>query len=230
MSISSLIVERAKLLVSIYFYSRVFMTIFIVMWLMYSSYILLREEAPTSPLPSWVPTWLQRLMIRVPEEEESADESTDESTEESADSTTDSSAGENADSEYTLYGPPCTSERSILSSGVGDSGRDPCSRVRNALHTSQRARGVSDSKTSSSETAGLYGLAKQFLSKEADPTRTRFYNVHRVWFGEEPLVIFLFNMWVGAIILWAVSPILTAIALRFSFLLPSVPATTTQTR
>jgi hypothetical protein len=45
-----------------------------------------------------------------------------------------------------------------------------------------------------------------FLNDEEN--HVRYFNLHRVWFGEESIVMILFKLWYYAALLWMLSPIL----------------------
>lgn len=50
-------------------------------------------------------------------------------------------------------------------------------------------------------------------SGDSDDKRLRYFNLHRVWFGEESVILILFKMWYYAIIIWMISPMITPIIL-----------------
>jgi len=43
----------------------------------------------------------------------------------------------------------------------------------------------------------------------------RFFNLHRVWFGEESIVIIIIKLWFYTAILWLLGPILRELAVLF---------------
>ena len=51
-------------------------------------------------------------------------------------------------------------------------------------------------------------FARPSESKEEDETRQKYFYLHRVWFGEESIIMILFKMWYYTLILLMLNPIL----------------------
>ena len=46
-----------------------------------------------------------------------------------------------------------------------------------------------------------------------DQDYARYFNLHRVWFGEESVLLMLFKLWYYSAILWLLSPVLRQLAI-----------------
>jgi len=58
-----------------------------------------------------------------------------------------------------------------------------------------------------------YKLTKQSEEEEeSEEGRDRYFYLHRVWFGEESILMILFNMWYYSVILLMLTPIISWLA------------------